>query len=410
MRATSLILTFALASASCKESSNECSVHLEAASKADAFVQVQRPTMMGSSSVIEEEDDQHVNHRAKTTNFCFWNIPHNNGADMALCEDGKYTWACVNGGHGQRMQCPASHPVMCNSKEGCGSGKDHCCQGNCDDKGGPRPCGIKFPYRVTLASSSSGNSILNSHSDGSIVDLTSKDDQSGRQAWHIVKGSGDWYTIQVLGSITGGKKYLSAASDGSQVSVAASDDSSGRQRWTLTKGSEAWYHIKVLGGVSGGKVFLGATEAGDGVSLHGSDDSSGRQRWALVALEVTTTTTTTSTTTPVKLATKDCPFLTHHDGPDMAMCGDGTFSWTCVKDKKGQRKKCPKKWPKMCALLNCGDKQDYCCQTDCKDQGGLRPCAPVVKGPPGPPGSPGPQGDKGDDAPPALPGPPGPPR
>jgi len=428
MWATLLLSTFALAAASYNEPRNDCPIHLEGTRKADAFVQVRRPTNVGPSSAIEEEDEEEdVNHKElqKTTNFCFWNVPHNNPSNMALCGDGTYSWGCISGGHEQRMQCPASLPIMCNSKQGCGGGQDYCCEASCSSKRGPRPCNIQLAYRVSLVSSATGKSILNVHSDGSVVDLNSNDDMSGRQAWHIIKGSGNWYTIEVLGSITGGKKYLSAASDGSKVSIEASDDSSGRQRWTLTKGNDAWYHIKVLGGVSGGKVYLGTTQAEDKVSLHVSDDSSGRQSWALGTLDVTTTTTRTkTTTTTTKYA---CSFSTPHDQSELAMCADGTFSWTCTKDGHGQRVKCPKNFPNMCASLSCGEGQDYCCENDCSNAGGLRPCTPpapsmaptpvptpypgpVVIGQPGPPGPKGPTGDKGDDAPPALPGPPGPPR
>jgi len=59
-----------------------------------------------------------------------------------LCEDGAFAWDCVGGGHGHRLQCSSSHPVMCNGMT-CGSpsGNNFCCESkasDCDGLGGVR--------------------------------------------------------------------------------------------------------------------------------------------------------------------------------------------------------------------------------------------------------------------------------
>jgi len=70
--------------------------------------------------------------------ICPWLKSHN--GTKALCADGSFSWSCVNGGHGQRVQCPQSDPFMCSFKE-CGEDhKDYCCKKACESNGGPRPC------------------------------------------------------------------------------------------------------------------------------------------------------------------------------------------------------------------------------------------------------------------------------
>jgi len=69
--------------------------------------------------------------------ICPWLKSHN--GTKALCADGSFSWSCVNGGHGQRVQCSQNLPVMCASKD-CGGGKDYCCEKDCESKGGRRPC------------------------------------------------------------------------------------------------------------------------------------------------------------------------------------------------------------------------------------------------------------------------------
>jgi len=75
---------------------------------------------------------------------CPWLTAHTEASPYAKCNDGSFSWTCVNGGRGQRIKCPPSHPQMCDNL-GCGGGKDYCCEKNCDGKGGPRPCPSPHP-------------------------------------------------------------------------------------------------------------------------------------------------------------------------------------------------------------------------------------------------------------------------
>jgi len=71
---------------------------------------------------------------------CPWKTPHNAIEQMAKCNDGSFSWNCVQGGHGQRLQCPAIMPHMC-ADLGCGAdNQDHCCENNCESHGGIRSC------------------------------------------------------------------------------------------------------------------------------------------------------------------------------------------------------------------------------------------------------------------------------
>jgi len=59
---------------------------------------------------------------------------------------------------------------------------------------------------------------------------------------------------------------------------------------------------------------------------------------------------------------------------DMAVCADGTRSWSCNLGGHGARVQCPCNLPFMCAEAACGGGADYCCERDCSKLGGLRPC------------------------------------
>mmetsp|Transcript_103513 Transcript_103513/g.246470 ORF Transcript_103513/g.246470 Transcript_103513/m.246470 type:complete len:1452 (+) Transcript_103513:596-4951(+) len=124
---------------------------------------------------------------------------------------------------------------------------------------------------------------LNTVPAGTKVDLSTKDDFSGRQRWTITRGSGDWYNIRSLGGPKG-RVFLSVSASGDKVSLAPRDDGSGRQRWRIGHGSGDWYRISIAGGVGGKRRFLSTTERGDAVDLQVADDGSGRQRW-LVGFE-----------------------------------------------------------------------------------------------------------------------------
>lgn len=59
-----------------------------------------------------------------------------------------------------------------------------------------------------------------------------------------------------------------------------------------------------------------------------------------------------------------------------ALCADGTESWSCNAENRGERQQCPCTLPYMCAKKSCGEGQDYCCEKSCEGEkyGGIRPC------------------------------------
>jgi len=74
---------------------------------------------------------------------CVWASAHNQQRSEPLCEDGVFSWHCVEDGHGQRLQCPQDWPTMC-SNPSCGGRdqKNYCCEktaSDCHNKGGVRP-------------------------------------------------------------------------------------------------------------------------------------------------------------------------------------------------------------------------------------------------------------------------------
>jgi len=131
---------------------------------------------------------------------------------------------------------------------------------------------------------SSNRSLLSCNGDGSVVDLWSQDDGSGRQVWEISLAPGhvDAYHIIVSKGVSGDRKYLSCTADGSRVDLWNEDDNSGRQRWQFVQMQGPmcnYYNIKVDAGVTGGRTFLSCTSDGTHVDLWNQDDGSGRQRW-----------------------------------------------------------------------------------------------------------------------------------
>ena len=47
---------------------------------------------------------------------------------------------------------------------------------------------------------------------------------------------------------------------GTQVDLTARDDGSGRQRWKISRGTGDWYHVTIVGGVGGKRRFLNADQ------------------------------------------------------------------------------------------------------------------------------------------------------
>ena len=127
---------------------------------------------------------------------------------------------------------------------------------------------------------SNSRKFLSANSDGSVVDLWSVDDASGRQRWIYEHASdGESFNIRIAGGISGDRKYLSTTADGTKVDLWNTDDGSGRQRWVFETLPSGLQVIHVKGGVSSPRKYLSVNSDGTTVDLWTLDDGSGRQRW-----------------------------------------------------------------------------------------------------------------------------------
>lgn len=105
------------------------------------------------SQFDEAEDILHP--EATGTQKCPWQEKENQGCHTVsrkgpLCANGKFSWSCNQDGHGERLQCPCFLPYMC-AQKGCGQdGMDYCCEPDCTDFGGLRPCEGKVDSQPTL--------------------------------------------------------------------------------------------------------------------------------------------------------------------------------------------------------------------------------------------------------------------
>lgn len=84
---------------------------------------------------------------------CPWKVGVTYGKGIVMCADGTYVtnWKCVQGGHGQRYQCPPNLPNMC-ADLSCGDDQDHCCKKDCSKRGGNRPCPDPQPQQAPAVS------------------------------------------------------------------------------------------------------------------------------------------------------------------------------------------------------------------------------------------------------------------
>ena len=88
------------------------------------------------------------------------------------------------------------------------------------------------------------------------------------------------YTIKVSGGTYKSEKFLSTNQNG-DVSLWSKDTDSGRQHWELVKVGPDTYNIKVYGGTNKGEVFLSSAHEGWKVFLFHEDNGSGRQQWTI---------------------------------------------------------------------------------------------------------------------------------
>ena len=159
-------------------------------------------------------------------------------------------------------------------------------------------CPNKF-YHISLVGGTSGgfggDQLLSTDSNGLQIDLFSHDDNSGRQQWRILPTLGNpWdgsYNIQISRGTFGGHvglQLLSSNADGTVLDLFSGDDSSGRQRWNLVSigsGSNNHFFIEVSDGVVGDARLLTANADGTDVTLEslatGDLEGAERQQWVI---------------------------------------------------------------------------------------------------------------------------------
>jgi len=118
------------------------------------------------------------------------------------------------------------------------------------------------------------------------VDTYCRDDDSGRQLWHIIDRrifgeTNQGYNILVSGGTDAGETFLSTTAGGN-VDLYSEDDDSGRQRWRferLNRGRNS-YSIRVAGGTNPGETYL-STDGNRLVDLFDRNEANGRQDWML---------------------------------------------------------------------------------------------------------------------------------
>lgn len=109
--------------------------------------------------------------------------------------------------------------------------------------------------------------------------------------WKFEKldGSGSFFNIRPVGNVESDETFLSADHHG-HVDMYDRDDNSGRQKWHLKQvnpkyvmGKTNVYNIMMNSGVRNGEHYLSTNTSGN-PDLYDNDDLSGRQRWVIEAL------------------------------------------------------------------------------------------------------------------------------
>ena len=149
-------------------------------------------------------------------------------------------------------------------------------------------------YNLQVLRGLSGDrSLLSCTDDGTVVDLWSQDDDSGRQQWEIYPAktaiTPGAYTIEVKGGVTGKRNLLSCTSDGTVVDLWIEDDESGRQQWVFTSADQdplsavIPYYVTIApaGGVDNADFVLSASADGTKVELVAGDQGTGLQRFQI---------------------------------------------------------------------------------------------------------------------------------
>jgi len=259
-----------------------------------------------------------------TTSSCIFKTPYS--GSVPLCEDGATAWDCVGENHGQRMQCPATLPMMCASKT-CGSSKrNYCCEPDCAALGGPRPC---LPPTTTADMTSAPTTTADMRSAPTTMTTTSSCIWNTPYKGSLPLCEDGASTWDCVGKNHGQRMQCPETLP---VMCASATCGTSKQNWCCEPSEQA---CAVLGGPR-------------------------------PCIPMTTTTK--------NMTAGGCEWKSNQHPNDRPLCEDGAESWTCVEEGHGQRIQCPKEFPVMCNEKNCGRGKDYCCERECFDMGGERPC------------------------------------
>merc|ERR1719210_285674 len=312
----------------------------------------------------------------KCVGDCAFCKPHDN-ADMPLCSNGEYQWACVSGGRGHRVKCPSIAPMMCAYKI-CDGGMDYCCETDCglvgsEPHGGPRLCefykapattppvyGVfttKAPpvYKPPVAPTGPPPPQEKCVGDCAFCKPHDEADMPS-----CLNGEYSWSCV------SGGRGHRVQCPSIAPMMCAFKECDGGMD-----------YCCETDCGLLGGPRLCEFYEA--------PATSSPVYE---VSTKIPPTTETpvyeppvaqTGPPSPQDKCVGDCAFCKPHDNANMPLCSNGEYQWACESGGRGHRVQCPSVAPMMCAYKKCDGGMDYCCETDCgipgtEPNGGPRLC------------------------------------
>jgi len=284
----------------------------------------------------------------------------------------------MKNGHGPRVKCPRNSPMMCASKA-CGGGKDYCCEPNCDNHGGPRPCTAEVSTEAPTLSTTE-----------SVSEPTT---MAPTTPLATTKAPATTMSIGAQGPCP----WVTWATPHDGPGMALCED--GSYGWRCMKNG----HGPRVKCPSHSPMMCASKACGGGEDYccepncdnHGgprpcpqttqqvTESTTKAPSTPLVTTKAPATTTSIEATTVAVVSTTSveaqgpctwATWATPHDGPGMALCEDGSYGWRCMKNGHGPRVKCPSHSPMMCASKACGGGEDYCCEPNCDNHGGPRPC------------------------------------
>jgi len=132
----------------------------------------------------------------------------------------------------------------------------------------------------------SGKDYLFSEYNGDVKLVESIRNDAARWRFEALDGSNSFFNIRPLGNVESDETYLNTNHYGG-VDMYGRDDDSGRQKWHLTQvdpkyvmGQTNVYNIMMTSGTRNGENYL-STNTGGNPDLYDMDDLSGRQRWVI---------------------------------------------------------------------------------------------------------------------------------